>query len=343
MTVGRARSGARRPRGSLGPKLPVHVENDPESPVDAITPERFQAAARRVPALARRITVTFGAAFASRGGPLHSAEVLIASPVPPLDLATRAPHLRWIQSTSAGVEAVVPLVPSGVTLTNASGVHGPKAAEYALTALLMLNHRVPHFVTRQRQARWDPAYSTVMAGKSVAVIGVGQIGAAVARLALRFGLRVVGVRRSGRPAPGVERMYRPEQLPRILPHVDFVVVTTPLTAETRGLLGRRELDLLPRHAGLVNLGRGSIVDHDALREKLERHELAGAVLDAFPEEPLPAASPLWSTPNLLISPHCAIADEAVYAQRCLDIFFDNLGRYLAGRPLRNRVDLSRGY
>ena len=123
----------------------------------------------------------------------------------------------------------------------------------------------------------------------------------------------------------------------------FVVVTTPLTPETRGLIGAKELDALPRHAGLVNLGRGAVVDYDALSAKLWARELSGAVLDVFHEEPLPAESPLWSTPNVILSPHCAVDDGRDYVTRCLDIFFDNLRRYVASRPMRNVVDRQRGY
>jgi phosphoglycerate dehydrogenase-like enzyme len=212
-----------------------------------------------------------------------------------------------------------------------------------MTALLMLNHGVPQFVARQKERRWDPVFTSTIAGRTVVIVGVGRIGAEVARLARRFGLRVLGVRRSGRPHRHVHRMFGPAQLRTALRQADFVVVTTPLTPETRGLLGAKELDALPRHAGVVNLGRGAVIDNAALVAKLRAGELAGAVLDVFPEEPLPPDSPLWSAPNAILSPHCAVDDGRVYVERCLDIFFDNLRRYLAGRPLRNVVDPARGY
>ncbi len=336
--------GARRRGGAQRPvSLRLHIENDPESPVEAVTPEAFARAARRRPALARRLRVTYGADPDALEAALRPAEVLIASRFPAHDLAWRAPNLRWIQSTSAGVEKLIPLLPSGVTLTNASGVHPPKGGEYALTALLMLNHDVLHFATRQRERRWDPRFTTRLAGKTVVVVGMGRIGAEVARLGRRFGLRVLGVRRSARPHRYVDEMYGPHELKRVFPRADFVVVTLPLTAATRGLIGRPELARLRSHVGLVNLGRGAVMDYEALAERLERGELGGAVLDVFPEEPLPPTSRLWSTPNLLISPHSAVDDAAEYVPRCLDIFFDNLRRYLAGRPLRNRVDPSLGY
>jgi phosphoglycerate dehydrogenase-like enzyme len=323
--------------------LRVHVENDPaERDVFRVTPERVGAAAKRFPAVARRLAVTYGESMAPDGG-LGDAEVLLTGHFPACDLRALAPRLAWIQSTNAGVEDVLAILPAGVALTNASGVHGPKGAEFALTALLMLNHAVPHFVTRQRERRWDPLFTSTIAGKTVVVVGVGAIGAEVARLCRRFGLRVLGVRRSGRPHRGVERMYRVDQLAAVLPRADFLVVTAPLTAETRGLIGRRELDLLPRHAGVVNLGRGAVIDNVALAEKLGRGELAGAVSDVFDEEPLPADSPLWTAPNLVVTPHCVVDDGLRYVSRCLDIFFDNARRYLAGRPLKNTIDPKLGY
>jgi phosphoglycerate dehydrogenase-like enzyme len=132
-------------------------------------------------------------------------------------------------------------------------------------------------------------------------------------------------------------------LMEVLPQADFLLVTLPLTERTRGLLGRTQLDMLPAHAGLVNLGRGAVIDNDALADKLRNGELSGAVLDVFPEEPLPSSSPLWSTPNLIMSPHCAVDDGASYAESALEVFLDNLRRYVAGRRLNNVVDKSQGY
>jgi phosphoglycerate dehydrogenase-like enzyme len=324
-------------------RIRLHVQADPQSPVDSVTPARFARAASRAPRLRRRLRVTYGADPAALERGLRDAEVVIAGHFDVRDLGARAPRLRWIQSTSAGVETMAAAVPAGVVLTNASGVHGPKGGEYALTALLMLNHGVPQFVTRQRERRWDPVFTSTIAGRTVVVVGVGRIGAEVARLARRFGLRVLGVRRSGRPHRWVDRMFTPAGLGAAFRQADFVVVTTPLTPETRGLIGAKELDRLPRHAGLVNLGRGAVVDHGALAAKLRAGELAGAVLDVFPEEPLPADSELWTTPNVILSPHCAVDDGRTYVERCLAIFFDNLRRYASGRPLRNIVEPSRGY
>lgn len=326
-------------------RLRVHVENDPQAAaVYHVTEALFSAAAKKHPGIAGKVEISFGKDPDRLSANLGEVEVLVAGGgVGMGDLASCAPRLKWIQSTSAGVEKLAHIVPPGIVLTNASGVHGPKGGEYAMTALLMLNHKVPHFVTAQREARWDQAFATPIAGKTVVIVGVGAIGTAAARLARRFGMRVLGVSRSARPNRLVERMYHSKDLRKVLPQADFVLVTTPLTEETRGMLGRVELDVLPRHAGIVNLGRGAVIDYAALAEKLRKGELAGAVLDVFPEEPLPESSPLWSTPNLIMSPHCGVDDAVSYVERALDIFLKNLTRYLAARKLMNIVDTRLGY
>jgi phosphoglycerate dehydrogenase-like enzyme len=339
-SVGPARRPAPPPKG----KVHVHVQNDPDAgPVFAVTPNRWDAASKPHRALLRRVTVSFGEDAAGFDTALRTAEVLVVGHLDAKDLAGKAPRLRWIQSTNAGVEDVSPHLPGGVTLTNASGVHGPKGGEFALTALLMLNHGLPHFVTSQRARRWEQRFMTTIAGRTVVIVGLGQLGEAVARQARRFGLRVIGIRRSGKPHRLAHAVHRPRDLHAALPGADFLMITTPLTAETRGLIGRRELDHLPRHAGVVNLGRGAVLDNGALADKLSRGELGGAVLDVVDPEPLPPDSPLWTTPNLVITPHCAVDDREHYVARCLDVFFDNLRRYLAGRPLKNRVEPARGY
>jgi phosphoglycerate dehydrogenase-like enzyme len=322
----------------------VHVENNPKTAtVYYVTQALFRKQLKKISGMAARIAVTFGDDPEKLDANLLDAEILLTGGFDASNLADRAPRLKWIQSTSAGVEKLAPLVPSGIVLTNASGVHIPKGGEYAMTALLMLNHRVPHFVTAQRAARWDQAFAGPIAGKTVVILGVGSIGSEAARLARRFGMRVIGVSRSAKRNKLVDRMYGPKDLRKALPQADFVLAILPLTGETRGLLGRAELDLLPRHAGLINLGRGPVIDNDALADKLRKGELSGAVLDVYPEEPLPSSSPLWATPNLIMSPHCAVDDATAYAERALALFLGNLKRYVVGRKLMNVVDTRLGY
>jgi phosphoglycerate dehydrogenase-like enzyme len=334
------------PTGAVERRVHVHVENSRRSaPVFDVTPELFAAAAARHPAVAPRVDVTFGQDLEGFDAAMRTAEVLIGWRLPREDLRARAPRLRWIHLKGAGVEHLLPLdwVPSGLTLTNNRGVHAPKAGEFLTMAILMLNHAVPALVSQQRERRWAQRFTTAVAGKTVVVVGVGEMGGVAARRAKALGLRVLGVRRSRRPHRWVDEMYGPDELARVLPRADFLIVTAPLTSATRGLVGRRELDLLPPGAGVVNLGRAAVVDYGALAEKLRGGGLGGAILDVFDPEPLPPDSPLWSTPNLLITPHVSSDDAQQYIPRTLDLFFDNLARYLAGRPLRNRVSLAREY
>jgi phosphoglycerate dehydrogenase-like enzyme len=336
------------PRGKgadSGRRLRLHIEHDPETPESQlVTPARLRAGSRAFPGLLSRLRVTYGKNPAQADAALADTDVLVvAGHVDLYDLAARAPRLKWVQSTSAGVENLVSSIPHGITLTNASGVHAPRGGEYLMTAILMLNSRVPAFATNQHAARWAPIRTTPVVGKTVVFLGTGAIGGAAARLAKRFGMRVWGVNRSGRAHRFVDRMFQPKDLKRILPRADFIAVSLPHTPETDRLLGRAELDSLPHHAGIVNVGRARVIDYEALADKLRKGELSGAVVDVLYEEPLPPSSPFWSVPNLIISPHCAVDDESVYVERCLDIFFDNLARFMKGAPLRNVVDTALGY
>jgi phosphoglycerate dehydrogenase-like enzyme len=326
-------------------RVRVHVDNGRRSDqVFWITPERYAAARKRHPALARHLDLTIGWDLEGFDEALRTAEVVIGWEFPREDLARRAPRLRWVHLIGAGIEHVLPLtwLPPAAVLTNNSGVHAPKAGEFAATAILMLNNRIPFHVTNQHRARWQQAFNATVTGKTLVIVGVGAMGVAAARRARALGLRVLGVRRSQRPHASVDAMFGPEDLGRLLPRADFVLVTAPLTSATRGLIGRKELDLLKPGAGLINMGRAGVVDYPALADKLTRGELAGAILDVFDPEPLPPDSPLWHTPNLIMTPHVS-SDAPNYSDRTLDLFFRSLRRYLAGRPPYNVVDRAREY
>jgi phosphoglycerate dehydrogenase-like enzyme len=256
----------------------------------------------------------------------------------------RAQKLRWLHVIGAGVEHLVPIdwLPDGVVLTNSSGVHSERSGEFIACALLMLNSRIPQHVTNQRKRTWDSRYSDTIDGKTVTVIGLGSIGGSAARRAKELGLVVRGVRRSSDSHPHVDEMYPPSELHRALSGADFVVVAAALTSETRGLIGREELELLAPDAGLVNVSRAQIVDYDALAERLQSGMLRGAVLDVFDPEPLPPESPLWDCDNLIVTPHVS-SDPANYNERMLAIFVDNFRRLVRGDPLRNRIEPGRGY
>jgi phosphoglycerate dehydrogenase-like enzyme len=324
----------------------VHVENSRHGhAVFRVTPELFAEASARHPDVAARVAPTFGEDLETFDTAMQTAEVMIGFRFPTAGLRERAPRLRWVHLKGAGAEHLQPYdwMPPGFVLTNNSGVHAPKAGEFAATALLMLNARIPALVTQQREHRWQQLFATPVTGKTVVVVGVGAMGGAAARRARALGLRVVGVRRSGRPHPAVHEMVTPDRLAEVLPRADFVLVTVPLTRTTRHLIGAAELDRLRPEAGLVNLARAGVVDYAALAARLRDGRLAGAILDVFDPEPLPADSPLWDTPNAILTPHCSSDDAVAYTPLTLDLFFDNLRRYLAGRPLRNRVDPRREY
>lgn len=327
------------------PRITLHIDNcSSYDQVFWVTPERWAAASRRHRALAQRVAPHFAFDLEGFDDAMRTAELLIGWEIPRKDLRERAPALRWVHFTGAGLEHLTPFdwIPDGVTLTNNSGVHAPKAAEYAEMAILMLANRIPSHVTNQRQARWQQFFPAPVAGKTLLIVGVGAMGLAAAARAKRLGMRVLGIRRTGKPQPHVDRMYRPDALEKLLPQADVVLVTAPLTPATRGLIGRRQLALMKPEAGIINMGRAAIIDYAALAETLARGELSGAILDVFDPEPLPSTSPLWQTPNLIMTPHCS-SDAPDYADRTLDLFFANLRRYLAGRPLQNEVDRTLQY
>jgi phosphoglycerate dehydrogenase-like enzyme len=271
---------------------------------------------------------------------------LITDPkFPRRNLPAVAPNLRWIQATGAGIEPALPLdwLPPQVVLLNNSGVHVDKVRESALMMLLMLNGRVPEIISNQRKARWDQIFTPQIRGRTVLVIGVGDMGGGVAQASRQLGLRVLGVRRSGAPHPDVERMFAPKEIDTALPQADFVVVATPLTQETATLLDRRRFALMKPGAGFINIGRAGSVDHAALADCLGSGAISGAVIDVYDQEPLPASSPLWGLDNLIMMPHVTSDDADEYLPKTFDMVFENVRRFAAGQPLLNVVDKMRGY
>ena len=210
-------------------------------------------------------------------------------------------------------------------------------------AVLMLHNRLPAIIGNQRRAHWESLYSTPIRGRTVVVIGAGSIGAAVARRCRALGMRVLGVTRHGRPLDAVDEMHTTGRLDDLLPQADFVFVAVPLTPETRNLLDARRQALMKRGAGLVNVGRAATVDYEALAGNLRSGHLSGAVLDVFDPEPLPPGSPLWSAPNLVVTPHVSADDGDSCVPLTLELVFRNLERLLEGKPLENVVRPELGY
>jgi phosphoglycerate dehydrogenase-like enzyme len=262
-------------------------------------------------------------------------------------LLARCPELRWVHSATAGVERV--LTPSaarrGLLITNARGVFSRPIAEYVLMMLLAVVRRLPQLLELQRERTWQPLAAREMRDVTVGIVGLGSIGKAVAMLASAFGSRVIATRRQGpgdASVGGVERILPHDRLPELLAESDFVVLALPLTATTDRLMDGARLAMMKPGAWLINVARGRLVDERALVRVLRDGQIGGAVLDTILEEPLPPTSPLWSTPNLIITPHTSWSSGRVL-DRSIALFCENLERYGEGEPLINAVDPTVGY
>jgi phosphoglycerate dehydrogenase-like enzyme len=323
----------------------LHFESFSKRPaLFHITEQDWHAAATRHRALARRLRVTFGWDGDILHEALKTADFMINSIPPKERLRERAPKLKWLQTTGAGIDGLLPLdwLPQDILLTNNTGAHGPKAEDSCMMAISLLNARLPQLLAHQRNHVWKSIYTTPVAGKTVVVIGFGDLGRGAGRAAKKLGAKVIAVTRSGKAGRPADKVVPTARLDSVLPQADFLVITTPLTSETRNLVNRERLDLLKPDAGVINIGRSPVMDYDALRDKLVKGELAGAVLDVFQPEPLPADSPFWDTPNLIALPHVS-CDDPRYIEHLLDFWFENFERFLAKKKLVNIVDRKLGY
>ena len=292
------------------------------------------------------------------------AEVEILYTISALPDPEMVPKLRWIQFHFAGVDHVADhsLLGSDKQVTTLSGAAVPQIAEFALMCMLASGHRLPVMMKDSAETRWAKDrfkryQPRELRGSTVGIVGYGSVGREVARLSRAFGASVLATKRNlkrlddtgytlnGLGDPDAElpdRLYPPQALPSMVSTCDFVVVTVPLTPETRGMVGESVFKRMKPTAYLIDVSRGSVVDHGALVEALNEKRLAGAALDVYPIEPLPESSPLWGMSNVILSPHVAGASEHYY-ERAAELFAENLHRYLAGRPLLNLYDPDRDY
>lgn len=279
------------------------------------------------------------------------ADAFVGWGLPPQAFAA-ARRLRWIHSASAGVEeSLFPaLIASDVVLTNSTGLHAICIPEHILGQMLVLARNFHEAVRLQARGEWN-RFAVIahqggvreLHGSNLAILGAGPIGANLARLAAALGMRVRVMRRDARRSVAhAEAVVAPADLHALLAWADFVVLAVPLTAETRGLIGAAELRAMRASAYLINVARGEVVDEAELVRCLRSGAIAGAALDVFDREPLPADHPLWALPNAVLTPHIS-GYTATYFDRMLALFEDNLARYLAGQPLRNVVDKRLGY
>jgi phosphoglycerate dehydrogenase-like enzyme len=257
--------------------------------------------------------------------------------------ATRkAPALKWMQVFNAGVDHPVfaSVLERGVRLTTSSGTAAEPIAQTAIAGMLMLARNFPRWLTGQRERKWDPMppadFPRDLRGQTMLIYGLGAIGVEIARLASLLGLKIIGVRRSNARVEYVDEMRTPDKLAELLPRCDWLTIACPLTNETRGMVDARLLAKLPRGARFINISRGEVVDEPALIAALASGHLGGAYLDVFMQEPLPAASPLWDLPNVIVTPHNSVA-SAGNDSRINALFIDNLKRWQETQPLINEV------
>lgn len=298
--------------------------------------------------------------FASRGGAARTfevrsvdelkvrapeADVLVVSALWRNEIIPSVPRLRFIQSVSAGTDQFdkAALGAAGIRLASAQGVNERAVAEHAMTLILALSRHIHLARDNQAAKIWRPMIADrgrredELGGKTLVIVGLGRIGLRLAALASAFGLRVIGVRRQPAPVRGIEAIVRPDQLHEVLEQADIVALTCPLTPETQGLIEAAALAAMKPSAVLINVARGRVVDEAALLAALQEGRLAGAGLDCFHDEPLPATSPFWELPQVIITPHSA-GETRAYETNVIDILLDNLGRLARGEPvLRNQI------
>lgn len=258
------------------------------------------------------------------------------------DTVKAAQNLKWVHFTSTGIDQH-PFLPAlherKVRLTTSAGTNGEPVGQTAFCGLLMLARGFPRWIAAQRERRWDPARGKDtprdLQGQTVVIVGLGTIGATVAKLCQTLGMKVIGLRRSPkRDGDPVDEMHTLDKLPSLLPQCDWWVLACPYTKETHQLINAKTLALLPKHAHLINVARGAVADEKALIAALQSKQIAGAYLDVFEKEPLPADSPLWDIPNVIVSPHNASASDG-NDKRAAKVFVDNLQLYAGGKKMQN--------
>jgi glyoxylate/hydroxypyruvate reductase A len=324
----------------------IHLQNPADDPLFDFSHDMWNAAVARAPDIGTGHTVSVGTTRGDFAAAIAEAEALICDVgVIRAEFPCAAPRLKLLFLTNAGLDRLAPFdwLPPGTILMNNRGTHAVKSGEFGIMAVLMLANRVPEMVTHQRDGVWHKLWGAVVAGQTITIVGLGALGGSIAGHAAAFGMDVTGVRASPAPHPHCARVIGIGDLDTALRSTTFLVLACPLTDATRGLIDRRRLALLPPGAGIVNIGRGELMDQDALCDLLDIGHLSGAVLDVFVPEPIPPGHRLWTTRNLVISPHTSADDPATYNPISLDLFLDNLRAARDGRPLPNRFDIARGY
>lgn len=276
---------------------------------------------------------------------LVDAEVIVGF-VPTRNIASRAPKLKWIQLTSAGVDRFIntEIQNSSIILTNASGIHAVPISEFVLQLMLMFIKQAPSCFKLKQEKQWRRVSPGVLRDKTVGIVGLGNIGKEVARLSKAFGMKVLAVDADKKPgrARNVDMVSPPDKLIEVIRECDFVVICVPLTPATRKMIGEKEFKVMKPTAYFINIARGGIVDEEVMVRALEEKWIAGAGLDVFATEPLPVESKLWELPNAILSFHISGTMEN-YGKLANELFLKNLKRYVEGKKLFNVVDKKKGY
>lgn len=274
---------------------------------------------------------------------LSDVEVLLCGVAPRIDWSS-AKRLRLLHFMGAGIDHLWPAtgLDDQVVIANARGIHALEMRDHTLAMLFAFERELPRAIEQQRQKQWRPFFGGSLSGKTLGLVGLGEVGLPIARAAKALGMRVLGMRNRPLPAPDVDEIIAMDELPRILKVVDYLVITAPLTTRTRNMIGAAQLALLPPHAVIIVISRGGIVDEIALADALRQGRLRGAALDVFASEPLPESSDLWTVPNLVITPHIS-GWFAGYIMRATALFLTNLERFEHGDDVLTRVDREREY
>lgn len=254
--------------------------------------------------------------------------------------------LKWLMVVSAGLDKLPfpELLEQNILVTNAKGIHKIPMAEHTLALILQDARNLVPVLDNQRQAIWDRSLRvSELAGKNLVIVGAGAIGLEIARKAKAFDMHIIGVTRSGKPLSNVDEVFKSEELEQALASAHYVVVVTPLTPETENMFGEKQFQAMSEECYFINIARGQIVQDQALLKALNKGWIRGAAIDTFREEPLPASSPFWNTPNLIITPHLG-GRSPKYMERAMEIFRFNLDVYLNGQgEMKNIVNLAQGY
>lgn len=327
----------------------IHIQNHPKQPaVFNITPHQWVEALGRAGQANAGHRVSFAETDAEFDAVAPDIEILVSGVgaikrlLPKLQ-PDRAPALRMIFSVAAGVDTLPAAQMPPVPYVNNRGAHAEKAGEFTAMALLMLANGMPGCIADQHNRVWGQRFTRGLRGRSVTILGLGSMGQAGAEQAKHFGMRVTGLRTRPEPHPACERVLGTDQLDAVLPETEFLVIATPLTPATHHILDRRRIALLPEGAAVINIGRGPLVEQEALCDALDSGHLSGAVLDVFDPEPVPEDDRVWTTRNMVMTPHVSVDDAESYIPRSLDIFFANLAAFERGAPLLTPVDFTKGY